>query len=106
MTWDDRYLDPCTKYEFLFRILNNLKVVYERTDAPEKALGVVQRMLMVRPDATALYQDLASLQQHLHQYRAAISSLESYLRERGDATDAPQVKSWIDSLKVTLSRLN
>jgi regulator of sirC expression with transglutaminase-like and TPR domain len=106
MTWDDRYLDPCTKYEFLFRILNNLKVVYERTDAPEKALGVVQRMLMVRPDATALYQDLASLQQHLHQYRAAISSLESYLKERGDATDAPQVKSWIDSLKVTLSRLN
>jgi regulator of sirC expression with transglutaminase-like and TPR domain len=35
LTWDDQYLEPCTKYEFLFRILNNLKVVYERTDAPQ-----------------------------------------------------------------------
>ena len=106
MTWDDRYLEPCTKYEFLFRILNNLKVVYERTDAPEKAMGVIQRMLMVRPDAVPLYRDLAELQQHLQQFRAAISSLESYLKESQDAPDAPQVKSWIDSLRVTLSRLN
>ena len=106
MTWDDRYLEPCTKYEFLFRILNNLKVVYERTDAPEKAMGVIQRMLMVRPDAVPLYRDMAELQQHLQQFRAAIASLESYLKESQDAPDAPQVKSWIDSLRVTLSRLN
>ncbi len=106
MTWDDRYLEPCTKYEFLFRILNNLKVVYERTDAPEKAVGVIQRMLMVRPDAATLYQDLAALQRHLQQYRAAIASLESYLKERPAAPDAPQVKAWIDQLRMTLSRLN
>ena len=106
MTWDDRYLDPCTKYEFLFRILNNLKVVYERGNAPGKAAGVVERMLMVRPDATSLYQDLAALQQHLQQYRAAIVSLQSYLNERQAAPDAPQVNAWIDQLRVTLSRLN
>ena len=51
LTWDDRFLSPCTKYEFLFRILNNLKVVYERTGEAEKALAVTQRMLSVRPDA-------------------------------------------------------
>ena len=106
MTWDDRYLEPCTKYEFLFRILNNLKIVYERTDAPEKAVGVIQRMLMVRPDAVPLYQDLAGLQQTLQQYRAAIASLESYLKERPDAPDTQQVNTWIGSLRVTLSRLN
>ena len=106
MTWDDRYLDPCTKYEFLFRILNNLKVVYERTGAPEKALGITQRMLMVRPDASGLYPELATLQQSIHQYRAAISSLETYLKAQPEAQDASQVKSWIDNLRVTLSRLN
>ena len=46
LTWDERYLEPCTKYELLFRILNNLKVVYERTDQPERALGAAQRMVM------------------------------------------------------------
>lgn len=105
-TWDDRYLTPCTKYEFLFRILNNLKVVYERSGPTEKALAVTERMLLVRPDATDLYKDLSALQQHLQQYRAAIGSLENYLRLRQDAPDAKEVRSWIDSLKLTLSRLN
>ena len=104
--WEDRFLEPCTKYEFLFRILNNLKVVYERTNQPEKALGIVERMLMVRPDAVEIYQDMAAFQQHLQQYRASIATLERYLEMRKDAPDAPQVKSWIDSLRLTLSRLN
>ena len=106
LTWDDSFLTPCTKYEFLFRILNNLKVVYEQSEAPEKALGVVQRMLMVRPEMTALYKEQAGLQFNLKQYRAAIRSLEGYLRDSGDAADAPQVKTWIDSIRATLSRLN
>ena len=105
-TWDERYLTPCTKYEFLFRILNNLKVVYERTGESERALAATQRMLLVRPDATDLHKDAAAMQQQLQQYRAAISSLESYLSEGQSAPDSSQVRSWIESLKVTLSRLN
>lgn len=105
-TWDDRYLTPCTKYEFLFRILNNLKVVYERSGPTEKALAVTERMLLVRPDATGLYKDLAVLQQHSQQYRAAISSLDNYLRHSQNAPDATEVRSWINSLNLTLSRLN
>ena len=106
LTWDDGYLAPCTKYEFLFRMLNNLKVVYERTGETQKALAATERMALVRPDATGLLQDLASLQQNLQQYRAAIASLERYLRSTVDAPDAPQVNAWIESLKTTLSRLN
>ena len=106
LTWDDRYLAPCTKYEFLFRILNNLKVLYERSGQAEKALAVTQRMLLVRPDATELYKDAAAMQKQLHQYRAAIASLETYLSEGQDIRDAADVRSWIDSLRMTLSRLN
>ena len=106
MTWHDEYLTPCTKYEFLFRLLNNLKVVYERTGVSDKAAGVIQRMIMVNPQATPLHKDLAEMQYQLQQYRAAIRSLESYLRETPDAPDATQVKSWIESIRVTLNRLN
>ena len=106
MTWRDDYLTPCTKYEFLFRLLNNLKVVYERTGAPEKAVGVTQRMILVNPQATPLYRDLAEMQYQLQQYRAAIRSLETYLRETPDAQDGQQVKSWIESIRATLNRLN
>lgn len=106
MTWSDGYLTPCTKYEFLFRLLNNLKVVYERTDAPEKAASVIQRMIMVNPVATPLHKDLAEMQYQQQQYRAALRSLETYLRETPDAPDAPQVKTWIESIRNTLNRLN
>ena len=106
MAWRDEYLAPCTKYEFLFRLLNNLKAVYERAGAPGKAAGVIQRMIMVNPQATGLRKDLAEMQYQLQQYRAAVASLESYLRETPDAPDAAQVKSWIESIRFTLNRLN
>ena len=106
MSWSDGYLAPCTKYEFLFRILNNLKIVYERTDAPQKALGVAQRMALVNPEAKYLHRDIAVLHYQSQQYRAAIASLENYLREAPDAPDAPDAKAWIESIRTTLNRLN
>ena len=106
MAWRDDYLTPCTKYEFLFRLLNNLKVVYERHGPPEKAVGAIQRMLLVNPQAVSLHQDLAEMQYQLRQYRAALQSLETYLRAAPGAPDAPQVKAWAESLRFTLSRLN
>ncbi len=106
LNWQDSYLTPCTKYEFLYRILNNLKVVYERTDAPDKALRVVERMVMVRPDLASTYLEMATLQVRQQMYRSAIRSLETYLREAGDTSDASRVRDWIESIRVTLSRLN
>ena len=106
IAWRDSYLEPCTKYEFLFRMLNNLKVVYEHSGEVEKGAGVTQRMLMVNPRATALYKDLAEKQYQLQQYRAALRSLEAYLKAAPEAPDASQVKNWADSIRTTLSRLN
>lgn len=106
MTWRDSYLDPCTKYEFLFRLLNNLKVVYERSGSHRKSVGVIERMIMVNSHAIALYKDLAEVQYRQEQYRAALRSLESYLSAAPEAPDARQVKEWANSIRVTLSRLN
>ncbi len=106
MAWRDNYLTPCTKYEFLFRLLNNLKVVYERTGEFDRATGVIQRMIMVNSEATALYKDLAEVQYQQQQYRAALRSLESYRQKTPNAPDAAQVESWIESIRATLNRLN
>lgn len=106
MAWSDGYLTPCTKYEFLFRLLNNLKVVYERNGEAEKAAGVIQRMILVNPGAAGLHKDLAEMQYQLQQYRAALGSLERYLREAPGAADARQVEGWAESVRFTLSRLN
>ena len=106
LAWNESYLAPCTKYEFLFRLLNNLKVVYERTEAPQKAAAVIQKMLLVNPDAKPLHKDLAAMQYQQQMYRASIASLETYLREANDAPDASDIQSWILSIRDTLNRLN
>lgn len=106
MSWNDAYLAPCTKYEFLFRLLNNLKVVYERTESPDKAVTVIQRMIQVNPEAKSLHKDLAVMHYQQQMYRASIASLETYLREAGEAPDENDVKSWIRSIRDTLNRLN
>lgn len=106
MAWNDGYLEPCSKYELLFRLLNNLKMVYERGGEAGKAAGVIERMLMVNPGAAGLYKDLAEAQYRLQQYRAALGSLERYLREAPGAADARQAEAWAESVRFTLSRLN
>ena len=83
---------PCTKYEFLFRMLNNLKVVYERTDAPQKALGAAQRMTLVNPEAKYLHRDIAVLHYQAQQYRASHCSLETYYA-KPPTPPMPQMRS-------------
>ena len=74
MTWRDDYLTPCTKYEFLFRLLNNLKVVYERTGVSGQGRGryTAHDYGESTSDAAA-HKDLAEMQYQLQQYRAAIA---------------------------------
>ena len=106
MTWSDDFLNPCTKYEFLFRMLNNLKIIYEQKEEYAKALGMIQRMKIVLPSLLSLYKDLALCHYQLQEYRLAIQNLESYLQEAGDAEDAGRVREQIAAIWSTLNRLN
>ena len=106
MTWNDDFLIPCTKYDFLFRMLNNLKVIYEQKEEYVKALGMVQRMRIVLPALPSLYKDLALCHYQLQEYRLAIQNLENYLQEAGEPEDADRVRGQIEGIWSTLNRLN
>ena len=106
LTWTDDYLLPCTKYEFLFRMLNNLKVIYQRRRDYPKTAGALQRMLLVSPQQAGLYQELAQASLEMGQYRQAISHLETYLRQTGQPPDADRVRQNIAYIRHILDRLN
>ena len=106
MAWNDDFLTPCTKYDFLFRMLNNLRVIYEQNSEYFKALGVVQRMRIVSPELPSLYKDLARCHYHQQEYRAAIRNLENYLQAANEPEDAQQVRSQIQAIWTSLNRLN
>ena len=106
LTWTDDYLLPCTKYEFLFRMLNNLKVIYQRRREHPKAAAALQRMLLVQPQQAGLYQELAQSCLEMGQYRQAVGHLETYLRQTGQPPDAAQVRQNIAYIRHLLDRLN
>ena len=106
MTWSDDFLTPCTKYDFLFRMLNNLKGIYEQTEEYAKALGMVQRMRIVFPTLPSLYKDIALCHYQLQEYRLAIRNLENYLQAADEPEDADRVRGQIEAIWSTLNRLN
>ena len=106
MTWSEEFLVPCTKYDFLFRMLNNLKGIFLDRQDFEKALGVVQRMQLISPGLPSVYKDLAWCHHQRQEYRLAINDLETYLQVAQEPDDAERVRAQIGSIWSTLSRLN
>ena len=49
LQWNDRFLEPLTKLDVIFRMLNNLKAIYMESPALPKAIGVIQRMAIISP---------------------------------------------------------
>jgi len=106
LEWTDQVLAPYTKRDVLFRILNNLKNVYMQTKEYTKAVGVIQRMAIISPSMSSLYQEQAWCHAQQYEYRMAIGVLEAYLEEAGEPDDSKQVKDQITGLWASLSRLN
>jgi len=106
LKWTDEYLEPCTKFDILFRMLNNLKSIYMESSAYTKAVGVIQRMAIISPGLPSLYQELAWCHAQQQEYRLAIAALETYLQDAGNPEDVKRVKGQIEGLWASLSRLN
>lgn len=77
---------PVSNREVLLRLQNNLKLRHLSSDQPEKALGVVEDMLLFAPDHIGLWRESGLLNAHLGKLTAGIAAFENFLRigqERG-----------------------
>jgi regulator of sirC expression with transglutaminase-like and TPR domain len=59
--FQDSFLAPVSKKQILARILMNLKAIYLHIKHPRKALAVVERLLLIQPDAEQEMKDRATL---------------------------------------------
>jgi len=102
----DQFLEPATNPQILSRLLRNLKGIYRETDKPERMLTVLNRMLLVTPDAAAELRDRGYLYQRLECYRAALKDLTDYTEREPDASDLYEVRSKLMELSTLCARLN
>jgi regulator of sirC expression with transglutaminase-like and TPR domain len=102
----DQFLDAATNRQILARVLRNLKAIYRDNDEPERLLAVLNRMLIVAPDAAAELRDRGIVYQRLECYRAALKDLSEYVEREPNAADLEEVRVRLMEVSSRCARLN
>jgi regulator of sirC expression with transglutaminase-like and TPR domain len=103
---DRRHLAPVGEREILARMLRNLLNVSQATGDAVRSYWVVDRMLMLAPDAPALLRDRGLAAARLGANAAAVRDLEDYLERAPDAPDQDEVRDALEELHARGVLLN
>ena len=101
--FQEHYLSAVTKKQILTRILANLKGRYMATEEYEKALAVINRILLISPWALDEIRDRGRVYFHLEDYPRSLEDLEAYIKYCPDAQDADRVMAQIIWLREIVS---
>lgn len=102
----DPFLEPAGKRQILARLLRNLKGIYRETDKPQRLLEVLNRMLVVAPEAHGELRERGLLYQRMECYRAALKDLQDYSALAPEAPDIDDVRAKLVELSAQCARLN
>lgn len=102
----EQLLEPATPRQILARVLRNLKAIYRDGDQPERMLEVLDRMLVVTPEASGELRDRGLVYQRLECYRAAQKDLTDYLEREPQAPDFEEVRVRLMEVSALCARLN
>jgi len=102
----DQFLEPASNRQILARLLRNLKGVYREKDRPERLLEVLNRMVIVAPEAAGELRDRGYVYQRLECWRPALKDLAEYLEREPHALDMEEVRAKMMELSMRCARLN
>ncbi len=106
VTLQEEHFAPVSKRQFLIRMLSNLKAVYFRQEAWDKALRVSARLLLLDPDNTCEIRDRGVVLANLGDLQRAAADWETYLRGNPQSPDAEVVRSRLRRVRQALGTLN
>ncbi len=104
--FNSSFLQACTKKEILSRMLQNLKGVYFNASDMNKALGVIERLLLINPDSMVELRDRGLVCFTLKKYSQARVDLGAYLKASPQAEDRDRIKEVVNDLRQRQARLN
>jgi regulator of sirC expression with transglutaminase-like and TPR domain len=102
----DQFLEAASHHQILARVLRNLKAIYRDNHQPERLLAVLNRMVIVAPDATAELRDRGIVYHRLECYRAALKDLSDYIEREPNAADVDEVRVRLMEVSSRCARLN
>jgi regulator of sirC expression with transglutaminase-like and TPR domain len=106
LAFEPRFLSTLGTRQILARMLTNLKVIYFNSQAYAKALGVVERLLILEPGAATEVRDRGLLCCQLKRYPEAMTDLERYLKLAPAAEDAEVIRDHLRSIRQREASMN
>lgn len=104
LAWSEAYIEPVSDHAILQRMLYNLKAIHVHQGDHRRALRVVERLLLLRPDGLSEVRDRGLLQAQLGSLEAALDDLQHYLQLSPEASDAALITQHITTLRQHLRR--
>ncbi|HEY4375365.1 MAG TPA: tetratricopeptide repeat protein [Burkholderiales bacterium] len=99
-------LESATPRQILARLLRNLKAIYLEAKDFDRALAVMNRLVVLLPEVVEERRDRGVAYLRLECPRAAAEDLAFYARERPGAEDAEQVAAQLAAAAIGAARLN
>lgn len=90
------FLQTVSPYQFLIRMLNNLKMIYLKQGDLERTLASVERILLIAPDALGERRDRGLLYYEQGRWDDAIQDLEFYLQQVPVEQDQTTIRRILD----------
>jgi regulator of sirC expression with transglutaminase-like and TPR domain len=100
--FDRSFLEPVNHRQILTRMLHNLKGIFWNQRNYAKALGIIEKVLIINPSAVEEFRDRGVAHHHLNDLSSAVKDWSRYLELRPGASDTAEVKK---SLKTAAQAL-
>lgn len=96
------YLQAATPREIIGRMLRNLKEIYKGQSDASRLIAVLDRLVVLQPQAWSEYRDRGLAWAEQGDARRALSDLQVYLDNAEDAFDLDEVHQRIEQLRRAL----
>ena len=104
--FSDRMLGRVTHRQILWRMLNNLKVIYEAERDYHRAHKVQELLLCIHPGGPAQIRDRGLIRYRLALLGEAAADLQEYVRAAPDAPDVSDIRNRLQELQRLAPRMN
>ena len=103
---DPRWFQAVTPRQILGRMLQNLKQIYAKKGDDVRTYWVVDRLVLLAPDAVEELRDRGLISARLGLVPAAARDLGAYLERAPGAPDANEIREVLATLRTAPNRLN
>lgn len=94
---------PVSDRDVLLRLQNNLKARLIQAQRPERAVSVIETMLMLAPDLAELWREAGILQARLGNLRSAAAALEQFVLRAPEGMARHQAAALLQQLRSKLN---